>query len=416
MGRHVNSESENGRSLKGVIVAACFGVILTVLSQIVPLLQIPYGLIWIALAVYCGTSEASSIRLSPTFLASICLYISFVVFCIVCFFITGIDGYLRGFPILLAKPLLMYVVGYFLYFRIDDLSLWKYIVIAYIASSIVYGIWAFITYVPSLGAWLTTQKYLFASKNSFGQILCVASIFLAASAIREGLTSSKIVLIAASFGLAFLAMIMQCRTSLLALSVGIFVLLCCSGNKRILIVAAICAVALVILSPTVQTYISHALFLDKYRGADLNTFSSGRINLWADARVASKESPLIGLGSYYVDCFYINTYANVGLIGSILVFALWGIRVAINIVRGLNACRQLTLINWLRIIAFSLTAFYLVESILEGNPPFGPGACSFLFWLFSGLLDAADVKRDQKAGDKVLNRYSRTATDNWRSI
>lgn len=406
MGLQVNSGKTNENSLKGVIVSACIGVILTVLSQIVPLLQIPYGLIWISLVVYCASAEAVSIRLSSTFLTSIGLYISFVVYCIVCFFITGSDGYLRGFPVLLAKPLLMYVVGYFLYYRIDDLSLWKFIVIAYIASSIVYGIWAFITYVPSLGAWLTSQTYLFASKNSFGQIACVASILLAASAIHEGLIPSKLVLIATSIGLAFLAMIMQCRTSLLALLVGIFVLLCCSGNKRILIAAAICAAALLILSPTVQTYVTHALFLDKYRGADLNTFSSGRIDLWADARVAAKESPLIGLGSYYVDCFYINTYANVGLIGSIFVFMLWGIRATVNIVRGLNACRHLTLINWIRIIAFSLTAFYLIESILEGNPPFGPGASSFLFWLFSGLLDAADAKEDQKAGGKVFNRCS----------
>ena len=199
-------------------------------------------------------------------------------------------------------------------------------------------------------------------------------------------------------------MIMQCRTSLLALFVAIIVLLCCSRNKRILIAVVICAVALLILSPTVQTYVSHALFLDKYRGADLNTFSSGRMDVWSDALVAAKESPLIGLGSYYVDCFYINTYANIGLFGSLFVFMLWGIRVAVNSFRGFNARHQLTFLNWLWVTAFSLTVFYLIESILEGNPPFGPGASSFLFWMLSGLLDASDAKESQENRSKVLNR------------
>lgn len=29
--------------------------------------------------------------------------------------------------------------------------------------------------------------------------------------------------------------------------------------------------------------------------------------------------------------------------------------------------------------------FYLVESMLEGQPPFGPGVSSFMFWMLSEI-------------------------------
>ena len=234
--------------------------------------------------------------------------------------------------------------------------------------------------------------YLFGSKNSFGQIAGVASVVLITFAIRKARLRRRLVFLALAIALAFMAMLMQCRTALLALFAAIIVQLCCAGKKRMLIVVGFCAIFAFCLSPTLQTYISHALFLDKYQDADLNAFSSGRLELWAAALDRTSENPMLGIGHYYVDCFYINTYANVGILGSLFVFPLWGIRVVRNIKYGLSIRHELGSLEWLRITSLALTAFYLVESVLEGFPPFGPGASSFLFWMLSGFLDAASER------------------------
>ena len=105
-----------GVGLRGVTLAACTGVILTVLSQITPALQILYGLIWFSLVVYGAVHEAPVIKLSHVFLGTLSLFFCLVVYCCVCLLSTGDTGYITGYPVLLAKALLMYVVGYFLSF------------------------------------------------------------------------------------------------------------------------------------------------------------------------------------------------------------------------------------------------------------------------------------------------------------
>lgn len=33
----------------------------------------------------------------------------------------------------------------------------------------------------------------------------------------------------------------------------------------------------------------------------------------------------------------------------------------------------------------SFVIFYFIESLLEGQPPFGPGVSSFMFWMLSEI-------------------------------
>ena len=60
--------------------------------------------------------EAPVIKLSHVFLGTLSLFFCLVVYCCVCLLSTGDTGYITGYPVLLAKALLMYVVGYFLSF------------------------------------------------------------------------------------------------------------------------------------------------------------------------------------------------------------------------------------------------------------------------------------------------------------
>ena len=70
-----------------------------------------------------------------------------------------------------------------------------------------------------------------------------------------------------------------------------------------------------------------------------------------------------------------------GLTGFVLVELIWGSRVYINFKQNKGFIKD---------FLFCVTVFYLVESVLEGYPPFGPGVSSFMFWFLSAAF-AGDV-------------------------
>ena len=88
------------------------------------------------------------------------------------------------------------------------------------------------------------------------------------------------------------------------------------------------------------------------------------------------------MGSWYVDCSYLMILTESGVIGFLLIESVW-LQVVIRNFRerfsGEDAPRVENFI-------VMLTVFYLVESLLEGFPPFGPGVSAMGFWLFCGLF------------------------------
>ena len=94
------------------------------------------------------------------------------------------------------------------------------------------------------------------------------------------------------------------------------------------------------------------------------------------------ESSLIGTGKYYVDSLYINVLTENGVIGALIIYIIWGLRISRNFVVN----RQYNAVPYVRKdMIMCLTIFFFIESVLEGYPPFGPGVSSFMFWLLCSL-------------------------------
>ncbi|MCC6103025.1 MAG: O-antigen ligase family protein [Olegusella sp.] len=156
-------------------------------------------------------------------------------------------------------------------------------------------------------------------------------------------------------------------------------------TERFAFAIIVLSLILLTLSPTALSYINHVFFIDKYAGTSLNTMSSGRGVYWSEALSVFEGSPAIGVGNYYVDNYYLNSLANVGIIGSVFIVGLLVMRSMKNLgMIGIISKEGIEPFIW---IVFSLTFFYLIESIFEGLPPIGPGSCSFIFWMLSGYLD-----------------------------
>ena len=271
------------------------------------------------------------------------------------------------------------------------------LLINYCISSVFYALYLYVVYVPSLNDWLATKMYIYTSKNSAAQIFMTAAILLLFFLRGKDLLSNTLRILG-SIILLFLSILLPCRAVLVAFAgVVFYIFFIKSNNKQRLwaIITLICLIVIILSSESLNDFFSHAFFLDKYENADLNTISSGRLEQYEVALSDFAKSPLIGKISYYVDCMYISVYTALGIFGGTAILLPWFKRISKNF-QLLRFAKQNNSSARLEYLVCYLTVFYLITSIMEGYPPFGPGACSVVFWMICSYLDSTYYKPSRK--------------------
>ena len=315
--------------------------------------------------------------------------ISFVAFCSFCL-IMGLFNetyFSANYLFVLAVPLLVTLAAD-MYANMEQ-DLLNQLAILYLICSITFAVWVQIVYFPSYLDWLDARSYMFGQKNSAGQIWCSA-IFITMFFINYKGRLIKYIAYIGAFYLFIMTAIVQCRTALLGLIVAIAAYAISKSQHKIrLILILLLLLVGVMFIPFVKDFIEQALLLSKYEasGADINTFSSGRLDYYEEALFHIISSPIIGVGKYYVDCSYLSILAESGLIGFCII--------EIVLLKKIVQCYELSK-KWT--VIFFMTFFYMIESLLEGFPPFGPGVSSFMFWFLSEVLydkNAAERKTNE---------------------
>jgi O-antigen ligase len=389
----VNNNSEtNSRDRHSLLeVLASLSCLITVFAQMIPSLSAAVLLLWGITFLLSLASCHGNVRISGTAAVILGLTLIFVLICLICCLLTGNFAYLSTFALSILKVMGMYLIGYTLAFSKLSVRGWNRASAIYVCSAVVYAIWAFANYFPGFSAWLSSMSYLFSSKNSFGQIAMVGSIIATCVfAAGKSKTVKAVAILLAAF-LFLSALFMQCRTAVLGYCCAAIALIGMAKKKWPMVVLILLAALLLLVVPQFQNYLVHALFLDKYSGADANAVSSGRLGLWSDAIGIIRSNPLVGQPPYYVDDFYLNCLANFGLIGALVVFSILFVRVIMNFRHFKN---HLMSSSWISPALVCMTIFYLIESLLEGYPPFGPGTCAFMFWMLGGYVDGLSLLTD----------------------
>ncbi|MBR7091928.1 MAG: O-antigen ligase family protein [Clostridia bacterium] len=360
-------------------------VVVTVLSQVEaisrfvrPLMYAAWGLMMIV--SFFGKGRKS--RFSLFTMAFSVLYLCFALFCIVCT-LFGRDHLHANMLTVLVIPLIVTVVTNMSLNSITRQQFFN-LALVYVSMALVFAVYVNIMYFPSLQAWFSSRMYAFMNKNSAAQIWSLALLLLFFVIIPQ-LKRYKIVGYAAIVYLIFVSGLSQCRTALLGVAlVLVFYFFRLPTKQKLIVLGVTLALAVIILSiPTVRNYLSHTFLLDKYgESSDVNDISSGRIKNYERAFDQFKEASLIGTGRYYVDNFYICVLTENGVIGALIIYIIWGLRISQNIAvnRQYN-----TIKGYRKDMIIGITILYFVESVLEGYPPFGPGVSSFMFWLLCSL-------------------------------
>ena len=359
-------------------ILLCLAIIFSVFSQIEPIENITRPIMyvmWILLIIVGCIKKKGKLFIDNFAQLFIISYILFVAFCIITSFIDS-EHLKANYIRVLIIPLLVSIIGC-MYSDIDKKVI-NLIGRVYIYCSFLFAVWVQLTYFTSYNLWLNQRIYVFVQKNSAGQIW-ISAVFVALFLLEYRRKFEHFFILLISLYLLVITGFSQCRTALLGFGVGViaYAILRAKHKIRLLILLLVFILAL-LMFPRTRTFIDQALVLNKYAGADMNTFSSGRIDKYFKALNIILESPFIGVGKYYVDNSYILILAESGIFGFAIIEFVW--------IRKMILCFKYKGDISYKSYLFVISIFYIIESLLEGYPPFGPGVSSFMFWLLSSIL------------------------------
>ena len=356
------------------------GIIVTVFSQVdafADVVRPMMYLFWAGFTLYMFLDVRKKGTLSRFSVYFGIVYVLFVAYCLG-LTLFGYDHiqshYLRVMPIALLMSILGNLCAPF--FSLENLRKLCYV---YITMALLFGVWVYFNFFGSYAEWLRSTIYLFDQKNSAAQIWSSAMLLLLfIPKYHNKIYRFGGILI--FLGFVYLLGMSQCRTAILALLIVLVVWLY-TQNKKYAIISALGISLIAVLLwrwEVTRIFVEQSLLLNKYAGTDLNTFSSGRLVLYAEAWKTFLQHPFAGVGLYYVDNSYLSVLAESGVVGFVMIESIWVYKIMNNI----KLAKQSRFSNLL----YAWTCFYLVESILEGLPPFGPGVSSFMFWFVTAVL------------------------------
>ncbi|MEW7917782.1 O-antigen ligase family protein [Enterococcus avium] len=262
----------------------------------------------------------------------------------------------------------------------------KFLLIIYVISVSLLALQIHITFFPSFSTWTQSLVYLYSRKNSAGQIICMSILIILYAQFYKKNTIVKWGHVAY---LSLVLFLIQSRASVISLVFSVIMMeLLVKKKNRMKKIVCLLGFIIILYNTPLRYFFDKVFLLSKYQGTDLNTFSSGRLGLWAQAFSLFRESPFLGVGNHYVDNFFIGFLTEYGIIGFIIVvpFIFYKLIRVISISLRKKSIESVNS-NYGMLIT-SISFFYIMESIFEAIPPLGPGVCAFLFWLLLGFADA----------------------------
>lgn len=303
-----------------------------------------------------------------------------------------------------VKLVPMSAMIYYIFFYIgcrDEELIWC-ILNVYRIMMFILAIYIIITRVNgNISTWMNSEVYLMTGsshKNTLGQLLGCG--FLEFWINYQCENRKKIVIkLAGTILLIVPLLYVQSRSALIALGICLIYAILV-GDKlqhKIIKMSLIALIFFVIFnSEIVLDIVKQAFLINKYSnasGINIATFSSGRTQYWKDAIDIFQKYFCFGVGDYYVDNFYLAVLAQSGIFGGLCLFGLITNRMYLNFRAFYGKPQNKRKDYLLEKNVVVISVFYIIMSIFECFPPFGPGVASMLFWMLSGAVDGKKYRK-----------------------
>lgn len=250
---------------------------------------------------------------------------------------------------------------------------------SFFAASFVYGIAVYIKFL--MGADMFSIIYAYDDKNSAAQIFLSACVILF-TLYKPFNTMQKIIMYTLIALLLYIMFILKSRATLVGffLVIGYFIFAYNNKKVRYILFGSILLIILfIVTNPSLYRTVVEGILFANRDSSDINSLSSGRVEQMRKCIDLFFSSPLIGIGNKYFDCFPVIILTQYGIIGATIVFVFLG--------RRIKECYSLlNKTNMLDLCAYLLMATYLLNSLFEAQPPFGPGVKCFPLWMIWGIM------------------------------
>ncbi len=281
----------------------------------------------------------------------------------------------------LYSSMFIVVMGYLFSPKINKRDL-KLVFLCYVLSSAIVGISIFFTYLKGGIDW-DAHQYIYGSKNSISQILFTSIIILLLYFRNTGKSVYAILKWVIVAFLTYVILALKSRATIICYIVLLYVLLYKSSLKiqTKIIIVGISLFLLIIGFAVFNDYISfmwNNILLANNNAQDIDAVSSGRVDIIEEAFQLWNGNELLGIGSKYIECFYIASIVQYGIfLGLLLIFiAVTPLLMSVPEIFG-------TEFN----IAYKTIALtYCIDGFFECLAPFGPGVKCYILWFLFGMI------------------------------
>ncbi len=369
-----------------------FAVFITVLTQ-APLLRERLGIdTQLLMFPFWGIAAASTIcsnkRLSVTLTKYYyVLFFSILFGCILLSSTTG-DNYFFAFTITIGMALFIFFIGNQNGELLYDDWLFSKMCNVYCIASLILAIDIYIEYLA--GYSLQTIDYVYRSKNSAGQILLSAGVFMGYLLKNKKWKFLKLAVM--GFFLIEIVLLRSRATILSVLLIPVILLLSSNVNKKYkYTTVGILTIVIIFFSLNENAFdliVNNVLFNSTssvdFSSLNLDKVTSNRYSLLRSFPKQLSGREFTGLGSsFYVDNLFVNAIGNYGVFFGLLVAIL-------SLLPVLDSCcskfKNRDLTNGKKIVLRIIFCTYTFNGLFEAWAPLGPGGKCFIFWLLLGML------------------------------
>ena len=227
---------------------------------------------------------------------------------------------------------------------------------------------------------MDSTTYGYDAKNSLAQILFVGGVMglLGIKLYKDKI--SRIFVVASIMVLLVVIMLLKSRATIMCVGLVVLFYIFKYGTKKIrqiVTLGTIMSVLLILMNKSLyKLFVVNILFANR-DASSLSNLSSGRSDLILKALKLIDDNWLFGVGHKYLDCMPIAIQLQYGVVGLIIVMGFL-IILSYKVIR----LRHNNIIN---VTAFLIYWSYIVNSLFEAYPPFGPGVKCFPLWMLLGF-------------------------------
>lgn len=295
-----------------------------------------------------------------------------------------------------AISFFIFLISYVYWARYGSLSVMNWICVSLVIVGLVLSLFVYENFFSDYD--VTSRSYAYNAKNSLGQIL-LSIVLVSSINFRPKRFFLRYVSYILLLPLLYVMFVLKSRATI----AGFFFVVVYAiykvksvKIKCLAVLAVAIAVGYIIIDPTAYSVVVDGILFGGRDANDMDSLSSGRTEIIADAVKTIPDNLWLGIGNKYVDCMPIVMVIQYGILGASIIFfylIALGLRVSKKIMQ-----------RRLHLTAYLLFFVFIINSLFEAQPPFGPGVKCFLLWMLIGFSFAQkDLEHVETIKKKSVN-------------